>query len=78
MSLWLIGALACLPACLPLAVVSFFVLPVRASVLLEKKMARTLVRIGDLAVWLIGQACVPPAPGSSSAMPGMSGTDQQW
>lgn len=66
------------PACC--AVVSFFVLPVRARDMLERHMASTLIKMGDLAVWLVGQACVPPAPGStprSGDMPGRSGTDNQ-
>ncbi|KAI3437663.1 hypothetical protein D9Q98_000113 [Chlorella vulgaris] len=64
------------------AVVSFFVLPVRARDMLERHMASTLIKMGDLAVWLVGQACVPPAPGSSTPrsgdMPGRSGTDNQY
>lgn len=59
------------------AVVSFFVFPVRARSLLQKKMASTLIRVGDLAVWLLGQACVPPAPGTGGSMPGRSATDKQ-
>jgi hypothetical protein len=45
--------------------------------MLEKRMASTLRRLGDLAVWLVGQVCVPPAP-TTGAMPGRSGSDQQW
>lgn len=43
------------PPCSPHTVVSFVVLPVRARGLLQKKMASTLIKIGDLAVWLVGQ-----------------------
>jgi hypothetical protein len=57
--------------------VSYVAFPIRASQLLEKKMASTLVRLGDLAVWLLGQACVPLGPGGGD-MPGRSGTDAQW
>ena len=58
-----------------LPVVSFVVFPVRARGLLERKMASTMVQIGDLAVWLVGQACTPPAPGTPGRLPGASGTD---
>lgn len=37
------------------AVVSFVLFPVRARGLLQKKMASTLIKIGDLAVWIVGQ-----------------------
>lgn len=58
------------PACLPpaalpsrapastpplLAVVSFVLFPVRARGLLQRKMASTLIKVGDLAVWTVGQ-----------------------
>lgn len=37
------------------AVVSFVLFPVRAGGLLKKKMASTLIKVGDLAVWIVGQ-----------------------
>lgn len=66
-----------LPTCPP-AVVSYVVFPVRARALLKKKMARTLIKIGDLAVWLLGQVCVvpqPSPPGGRASLPGATDTD---
>ena len=36
-------------------------------------MARTLIRTGDLSVWLLGQVCVLPA--KDGRLPGASDTD---
>ena len=64
------------------AVVSFLVFPVRARSLLERQMATTLIQIGDLTVWLVGQVCGTPAAAASGAvirMQGSSGTDsKRW
>lgn len=49
------------------AVVSYVVLPVRARDLLTKKMASTLIKIGDMAVWLLGQARLSSGRGQAQA-----------
>ena len=64
--------------------VSFLIFPVRARSLLERQMATSLIQIGDLTVWLVGQVCgtpaAPSAAGSSAVirMQGSSGTDSKW
>jgi uncharacterized membrane protein YccC len=60
------------------AVVSFVLFPVRARGLLQKKMASSLIKIGDLAVWIVGQVCVLPQPGSNQNIPGASDTDDTF
>ena len=62
---------------------SYFVFPVRARRLLQRQMARTLVKTGDLAVWLVSahvaaglawflvgctHVCVPSAPELAAAL----------
>lgn len=61
----------------PLAVVSFLVFPVRARGLLQKKMASTLIRVGDLGVWLMGQVG-RGASGRESRGRGTGGGMSRW
>lgn len=68
-------SLPVIPSCHPPAVVSYVVLPVRARDLLTKKMASSLIKIGDLAVWLVGQVCVLPQAGGDARIPGATCTD---